>query len=513
MRNIMKSSRIAWVNNAAVALAGCLLLGGGVVVAEEDESADDSSAISKAVKKVKSLMGHRRQDVREAEQKKEMEAQRKRDEEEAGRNVTLKQQFKLVEDLLEIRIDEMVRIPEDTSIKAALEVVQRHAEALKKPIHIVWAEGQDGEENNRLKLKGAVNLYGCMASEAIARICEAANCGFTVRGRRVELEYYGKEIRVEKIPCPQAVFMECFISNRVRYDANGRKHDARPLPYQRDTTDQYIYEIKEKRIGKILDYRLRGEYDPGTGLLELRGTRLGLMQCRKEIDDMYHVWLRRAKVKAQGVQDTGSHRYKVERKLNALPVVPIEFVERCSLKEMVQYLNLLANKSRVRLGVKFDVERGQEDMLPREKLVIPHSTFLDAVFRVSSAIHGSYKVQGTRLTFVPRELERRRYECRKDWETMVVRERNEQKIQPTRTPKKNRFEEEDEEETPEEEKLRMKLAAIGLQLPESGSIEYAHTNSTVQPAWQRRIVEVEADPRSHYHLSRLFRYFKIIGNP
>lgn len=515
MRSIMKSSRIAWVNNAAVALAGCLLLGGGVVVAEEEEDAEGGfHSITKAVRTVKSLMGHRRQDVREAEQKKEMEEKQKREAEENEKNVTLKHQFKLVENLLEIRIDEMLKLPKGTTIASALDVVLRHAAEHKKPFRVEWAEGQNAEENNRLKLKGEVNLYGCMASEAIARICEAANCGFTVRGRHVELEYYGKNVRVEQIPCPQAVFSECFISNRVRYDANGKKHDARPLPYQRNTAVRYTYEIKEKRIGKLLDYKLSGEYDPETGLLELRGTRLGLLQCRKEIDDAYHLWVRSAKVKTQGVQDTTSQRYKVERKLNALPVVPIVFAERCTLNEVVQYLNLVAGKSRIKLLVKFAAERGQEDTLIREKIVIPHSTFLDAVFCVSEAIHGSYTVQGTKLTFVPRELERRSYECRRDWETLVVRERDEQKTQPTRTPKKNRFEEEEEEEeTPDEKKLRMKLEAIGLRLPESGSIDYSGTTSNYQMTWQGKIVEVEADPRSHFHLNRLFRYFKIIENP
>lgn len=512
---------ICWKNrarNAGLGLVGCLVLCGGVSMAEEGAAEGGFAPLQKAVKTVKSLMNHRRQDVRAAEMKKEQEEQRKREEAEREKNVTLKDQFKLVEHLLAVRIDEMVKVPEGSTVKAALNVVRRHAEARNMPVRIVWADADAAEDNDRLKLKGEVNLYGCMASEAIAKICEAANCVYMVRGKQVELEPYGKELQVEKIPCPQPVFENCFISQRVTYDANGRKQEARALPYQRNAGRSYRYVIKEKRIGKILDFKIRGEYDPETGLLELRGTRLSLIQCRKEIDDMCHTWLRSFKAKEQGVQDTTTQRYRIDRKLNALPMVPIEFAERCTLKEVVEYLNLVASKSRIKLTGRFAAERGQEEVPLWDEMVIPHSTFLDAVFHVCDAIRGSYTVQGTKLTFIPKRLERRRYETRNPaWSTLVTSLRKEENPESrSNTSGRRFFDTQDEDENSVDKQFKRVLASIGIQVPDAGSVEYASSSSLVQnPPGVRSgtILVVEADPRTHFHLNRLFRYIKVIENP
>ena len=175
---------------------------------------------------------------------------------------------------------------------------------------------------------------------------------------------------------------------------------------------------------------------------------------------------------------------------------------------------LVAGKSRIKLLAKFAAERGQEDTLIREKIVIPHSTFLDAVFCVSEAIHGSYTVQGTKLTFVPRELERRRYEYRSDWSSLLSRIQQAERTTPERSSGKGRFDNAAEDaETANGKLLRKGLESIGLRLPDSGSMEYGTGTYDGRIYRQGCSVEVEADPRSIFHLNRLYRYFKVIENP
>lgn len=487
-----------------------MLLCGGVCHAELLEE-EVMPTIKQAVKSVKSLMEHRRQDVREAEEEKQLAEEEERQKKERAQEVTLEEQFKLVENLLKIRIQEMVKAPRGTSVKAALDVVRRHAARHKTPVKIVWAEGENAEENNRLKLKTEVNLYGCMASEAIARICDAANCGFMVRGRQVELTYYGKDLREEKIPCPHAVFEECFFNQRVAYDAKGKKLDARLLSSQKNAGVRYRYEIKAPRIVNLLDFKLQGEYNPESGILGLKGTRMSLIQCRKEVDDVYHIWLRSARVKIHGVQDTNTHRYRVNRKLNAHPVVPIEFAERCSLKEIVRYLNLVAGKSRIKLVAAFAVGREHEDSMLREDLVIPHSTFLEAVFCVCDAIRGTYTVQGNKVTFLPRELDSVRYETRNEWPKLVANWKS-GKEDESRSAGRRFLDKMDGTD----DDLKKVLKSVGIQIPDDGSAEESQETLPAregQSKQTRNVLTVKAGPRAHFHLERLFKYIKIIENP
>lgn len=464
-----------------VILLGIMMAGSAY--AEEEQEAE--LPLKAGVKTVKSLLNHRRQDVREEEERKLNVQKEEAAKETRERTATPQDQIKFVEQLLKIRIGEAENLPAGTPVGEALAVVESYASRAGAPLDVEWVESADGEIN----LQCDVNLYGCTVPEALAQICQATNCYYMVRRLHIGLMYLGKGMLKEKIACPSAVFYECFRSRRAYYTEEYKKIPARSNrgKEQGILMDEVQRLIRPRgSIGKIA-----GVYDADKSVLLLEASPYTMFKCKTVINDAYHRWLKSSKSRSAGAQDAGSRRYKLERKLNELSVVPIEFVKHTSLQDVVRYLNVLVRHGKHHLNVTFRVLKEHEDTTLGENLMIPDVSLLEAVFCVTEAYHGSYTVQGSRMCIAPNVLEKRTYTP-----TTVLLDY----VHYVETGKKGRAQTNTE---PSSTAVKKALNNCGACIPANGSSILTSDN----------ILKITSTPRTFFIMDRLLRLVRMAENP
>lgn len=467
---------------AAFYLVVSLLLPAMPAGAEQEGFMEEGK--KKALQVVDSLMKHRRQDVRETEDAAEQEAEsvaapdvlKKKSRAKARANDAEAPQLRVVETLLKGRMP-AVQVPDDTKLKTVVEVI---LEKIRDKAGVVEFSCPEVREYTRRKsgkkvkeevrVRGEVNISGCTAAEALEMVCDAAACQYVVRGDQVVIESLDYQPVTEVLIYPDKVFHQCFSSHRMSPDPR--------LPEKRRV---YQYRIAHK---VHLRHRgnCRGVYEFDRFRLELTGSPRRIMECKEDLDELYHKWLRTQNAKDYRAQDPGSRRYKLESKMAAFPMVPVEFEPGTPLESILEYVSLCSRFGKYKFPARITADKKELKRDLDHKLLIQHDSLLEALFRICDAFRGSYTMRGSKVTIHPEKLEKRRYQMTQHWEPLL----REEKVLHT-----------------DDAKVESALRELGIIFPVHGGASYdLKTN----------ILTVDASPANIYQLNRLVRFTNIIEN-
>lgn len=461
-----------------------------------EEAADDFS--EKGIKVVKSLFNHRRQDVREAAERKTAEREAA---EEARRpaftgdalKVEAGKQSKVLETLL------LVRMPMDYKFGAGVKVhqvvravVDRVGENAE-PIEVKWAEDASGYE--KIELKMDVVLSGCNMAEALRRICAASDCQYLLSGTQILLESIADKQETIIRPYYSEIVYKCFKGEYEYRDADG-KRSRKPSRLQNTET---IYVIKRKKFGQRLRHEVKGECNVQKGLLTLTGTPHDLYQCKQDLETLYAQWLGSTNARQYHAEDPKGKRFRMEQKLDSVPAVPIEFPRTATVADVIKYFSTICRHARLKSNIRFAAERAELKLVLPRPLRIQNCTILEALFRACDAMQGAYTIRYPKVTFTPGVLESRSYPVHTDFIELV------QKIQSAGSPESKAV-----PRTPyamsrlTERELKVALRTIGVQLPPNGEVSYDA---------ERYKLTVSANPRTIQQLNRLIHYTDVEENP
>ncbi len=440
----------------------------------------------KALQVVDSLMKHRRQDVREAEAAAELEAERKAAPDVLKKKTSSKAkadeaevpQLRVVEILLKGRMP-AVQVPDGTKLKTAVEVVLEKIRDKAGSVEFTCPEVREytrkksaKKVKEEVRVRGEVNISGCTAAEALELLCDAAACQYIVRGDQVVIESLDYQPVTEVLIYPDKVFHQCFTSQRMN-----------PDPRQPGKKWARQYRITQK---VHLRHRgnCRGVYEFDRFRLELTGSPRRIMECKEDLDELYHKWLRSQNAKDYHAQDPGSRRYKLESKMAAFPMVPVEFEAGASLESVLEYVSLCSRFGKYKFPARITADKKEMQRDLDHKLVIQHDSLLEALFRICDAFRGSYTMRGSKVTIHPEKLEKRRYQMTQNWESLL-RDETGRFLQT------------------EDAKVESALRELGIIFPVHGGASYDSKTNTLT---------VDASPANIHQLNRLVRYTVIIEN-
>ena len=156
-------------------------------------------------------------------------------------------------------------------------------------------------------------------------------------------------------------------------------------------------------------------YDDELYVLTMLGNRRNLYLANQMLNNLYHEWRRLPEAVKDGAPSVRTKRYKFERQLEQRQVVPVVFEAGCSLEDYMRYLALHTASGRIKTPVKFEVDGGKADEVTIEQaLDFSYMTVREALELVCDSCGGHYRLKGSRVTIVPRELETRTYKVTYD---------------------------------------------------------------------------------------------------
>lgn len=387
-----------------------------LVVAVPALAQEADEPVRKGVKVVKSLFGHRRQDVREAAERQERERQMQQMEAlprymKQQESVRPAEMIRILEKMLNIRMLPGSHYEAGTRMLTALRALRDRAAEQDAPFSIVWDEGDrkwPDEELNEVLLQDDIELSGCNLAEALQRICQSADCQYTLRGNQVVMKSVADSPQTLVIPCGVSEFEKCFNFKSELRTPEGKAIRSSRIDLSGDRRRFYV--ITGKRYGQQLTRRIAGEYNQFRGTLTLTGMPDAILQCRRDLDELYHETLKSGRGRDSRLEDPNDKRYKLEYKLNSIPVFPIEFPAGVKMNDVVRYLSLLIRHSRAKLPVKFSAQNGS--LTCKVPLVIRDCSALEALMKAVDSFGKSYTIQGNRITLSETEGEYHTYAVR-----------------------------------------------------------------------------------------------------
>ncbi len=454
---------------------------------------------SKGIKVVKSLFDHRRQDVREAAAREAAEQAAREEQKQpsftGGSNkLVVENQLRLVETLLQTRMMTGSKFNAGNTAEQAIRAVCDRAEEAEEPISITWSD--EAGDDEAVRLVDDIDLSGCNMAEALHRICASANCQYIVRNGQVVLERVGRTPRSMSLVYYKEVVDKCFETTSVFPREDGRRIVGRHSKHDKGET---LDIIRKKRWGVTLNRKVAGEYSRKKEVLKLTAMPYTLLVCIQDLDTLYYQWLGGSYAKRIKAENLKSKRFRMEQKLAAALAVPIELPRSATVEDVVKYFTLVCRYSKLKTNIRFSAERGDLTGSLLKPLKIETCSILDALFCACDTMQGSYSFRHPRITFVPGELETRKYTTRFSMNALLKEEEGKKHVQKAgRTPQPQVAHE------VSDSTVISTLRMLGIQLPLNSRIVYeASTN----------MLQVEADPRSIYRLNRHVEFVEPLENP
>lgn len=344
----------------------------------------------KKLRVVKSLMEHRRRDVREQEaEQKAAEAARL----EAERPLTDAElnarHLELLPALLKVRMN-VQKVEPHTSLTTILELLKSRLQEQGHMVDIAWAPAESATEVPLTRERKTLSGLSCV--EVLEWLCIETDSEYAVRKGRVELfPHRMEELSMERAFPYQALHKHFSIGS-----SEGNSYERIIRPNRRTP----IYGVKVE-----ITSNWRNDW------LRMRGTARDLARVNRYLDEVYHKWIRTSEAKRLGALDPKSKEGKLDAALSSVPLVPVEFPAPMTYDDVEKYIEIhvRAYNMKPSFRIEFVSLKRNRRTAKAELPAFEGYSLQDALARFYDALDSHYVFRGNSLVPIVGRMKHENY--------------------------------------------------------------------------------------------------------
>ena len=344
----------------------------------------------KKLKVVKSLMEHRRRDVREQEaEQKAAEAARL----EAERPLTDAElnarHLELLAALLKVRMN-VQKVEPHTSLTTILELLKSRLQEQGHMVDIAWVPAESATEVPLTRERKTLSGLTCV--EVLEWLCIETDSEYAVRKGRVELFPHRMEEQTSERAFPYRALPKYFSVGKSVGNS-----DERLIRIDRHSP---VFGAKVE-----ITVNLRNDW------MRLRGTARDLARVNRYLDEVYHKWIRTSEAKRLGALDPKSKEGKLDAALSSVPLVPVEFPAPMTYDDVEKYIEIHVRAYNMKPLFRIDfVSLKRNSRTAKAELpAFEGYSLQDALARFYDALNSHYVFRGNSLVPIVGRMKHENY--------------------------------------------------------------------------------------------------------